>query len=54
MIISENECKKIKAGSITGTLISAVTKVVSSIFDIGRALGSSIRRLTSKSSCSLK
>ena len=54
MILSENECRKVKAGSITGTLLSAVTKVVSSIFDIGRALGSSIRRISSKSSCALK
>ncbi len=54
MILTESECKNVKAGSITGTLISAVTKVLNSILDIGRACGSAIRRLTSKNSCILR
>jgi len=54
MILSKEELKSVKAGSISGTLLSAVTKVINSILDIGRALGSSLRRLTSGQSCSLK
>ncbi len=51
MVLSEIECKKVKAGSISGNLLSAVTKAINSILDIGRACGSALRRFTSKSSC---
>ena len=54
MILEERECKKIKAGSISGNLISALTKVLSSILDIGRACGSALRRIASKNSCALR
>ena len=54
MILSEKDCKSIKAGSISGNLISAVTKVLNSILEVGRACGSAIRRLTSKNSCALR
>ena len=54
MILNELECKKVKAGSISGTLLSAITKVINSILDIGRACGSAIRRLSSNKSCVLR
>ena len=54
MILTEAEQKKVKAGSITGTLISAFNKTLNAILDIGRALGSALRRLTSNKSCELK
>ena len=54
MKLNENECKSIKAGSISGNLISAVTKVINSILEIGRACGSALRRFTSNKSCVLK
>lgn len=53
MILSEEECKEIVAGSITGTLINAVTSLVKTIVDIGRSLGSAIRRIASKKSCAI-
>lgn len=54
MNLTNQECKKLKAGSISGNLISAVTKVLNSILDIGRACGSALRRLTSNKSCTLR
>ena len=54
MILNEKECKNVKAGSISGTLLSAVTKVINSIVDVGRAFGSALRRLTSNKSCILR
>ena len=54
MILNELECKKVKAGSISGNLLSAVTKVLNSIFEIGRACGSALRRISSNKSCVLR
>ncbi len=54
MILSNEECKKVVAGSISGTLMSAITRVINSILDIGRACGSAIRRLTSNKSCIIR
>lgn len=53
MRLTENECKKVKAGGITGNLVSALTKLFTTIKDVGRSLGSSIRRLVSKNACPL-
>ena len=54
MRLNETECKNIKAGALSGNLISAVTKVLNSILDIGRACGSALRRLTSNKSCAIR
>ena len=53
MIMSIEETKRVIAGGISGTLISAITKVFSTVFEFGRALGSAIRRIGAKKSCSL-
>ncbi len=53
MIMNTEETKKVIAGGLSGTLISAITKVFSTIFEFGRALGSSLRRIRDKKSCSL-
>ncbi len=48
MIIDNSELTTITGGSLlNGTFINAVTKMVSTVLDIGRAVGSAIRRLTS-------
>ena len=54
MRLNEKECKNVKAGSISGNLISALTKVMDSILDVGRACGSALRGLTSNKSCVLR
>lgn len=51
--LSTNETKKIIAGGLSGTLISAITKVYNAILDLGRAFGSTIRRISEGKSCSL-
>ena len=38
---------------ITGSLISALTSGVKALFDVGRSLGSSVRRLSSDEICPL-
>lgn len=52
--LTKLEAKKIKAGGLTGNLISALNKTFEIILDIGRAFGSAIRRLTANKSCALK
>ena len=36
---------------ISGTLINALTKAVTTILDVGRSLGSSIRRIVKRKIC---
>ena len=52
--INNNDLYKIiGGGAITGTLLTAITKGVTTIYNIGRALGSSLRRAISGKYCSL-
>lgn len=43
MRITNNELHEITGGSISGTLINSIVKVVSLIVDLGRAVGNAIR-----------
>lgn len=40
-------------GGIAATTINYISKLITTIFDIGRALGSSIRRIESDTICPL-
>lgn len=40
-------------GWLTGTVLSALIKGVGTIFDLGKSLGSAIRRISAKSVCSI-
>ena len=52
MKLKNNELKMIKAGAgITAALVNAIMSGINSFLDIGRYLGSSIRRITSKNNC---
>ena len=39
--------------NVTGSLIGSLTKAINSILDVGRGLGSAIRRISSGKLCSL-
>ncbi len=54
--VKEEELKNISGGGITfnATYLNAIYKISSLLFDIGRELGSSIRRISSNQVCSLK
>ena len=47
------ELKNIYGGTITGTFINSITKGVNTFLALGRAVGSSIRRLSNGSMCPL-
>ncbi len=51
------DLKKIYAGSsssISGTVISAFTKIIGMMYDAGKGFGSSIRRLGENNLCPLE
>lgn len=53
-MLKDNELKLIEGGiNITASLISSVIKGVSSILDLGRSLGSTIRRALLGKVCKL-
>lgn len=53
MIIEYQELSKIRGGtSITATFLSSFARMISSIYDVGNNLGSSIRRIVEKRMCS--
>ncbi len=52
--IESNELSTITGGeTVTGTLVSALTTGIKALFDIGKSLGSSIRRLSTDNICPL-
>ena len=54
MKLSNLEAKSIVAGtSITGTLVNSLIKGIDTFMDVGRYLGSSIRRLFGGKVCKL-
>ena len=51
-VLEDKELANIRGG-IAGTTISYISKLITTIFDIGRALGTSIRRIESDTICPL-
>ncbi len=52
MILKENELKEIKAG-MTSALMNAVVKGLSLLIDLGKSLGSAIRRVATGKMCKI-
>ena len=52
-IVSVDEMKKIFGGSITASFLAAFVRGVNSFLDVGRSIGSSVRRLYEGKFCSL-
>ena len=51
--LNENELYEVNGGSISGTLINAITSAGKLIYNLGQSLGSSIRRIVGDSYCSI-
>lgn len=49
--LDNEQLANINGGAISGTILQYVSKITTTIFEIGRALGSSIRRVESDSIC---
>lgn len=50
-MLNNKELKNIEGGGITASWISAIAKSINSILDLGRSLGSAIRRIQTGRLC---
>lgn len=51
--LNDNELMNVSGGAISGTLISSLTRGINTLLDMGRSLGSAIRRIGSNNVCPL-
>ena len=51
MELSKKELNEINGGGMSGAIISSVIKCISLIYEIGRSIGSSIRRMSTRRYC---
>ena len=51
MKLNKKEMQNITGGAISYSLINAITKAITAIFDLGKSTGSAIRRIVKKSYC---
>ncbi len=51
IILQKCELLNINGGGISGTMISAFTRCINSILDLGRSLGTAIRRISTGNLC---
>lgn len=51
MYLNNQELAQIVGGGLTATLLNAVSRLVKTIYDIGYAIGSTIRRTSKKKYC---
>ena len=49
--LKTQELQKITGGNLSGTIISAFTRAVNTIMDLGRSLGDAIRRIQNGNIC---
>ncbi len=49
--LNKQELLKISGGAISGSLINAFIRGISTILDLGRSLGTAIRRIQTKQFC---
>lgn len=51
MKLSENELINIQGGGTTASFLNAAARAVNTVLDLGRTVGSAIRRIYSKNFC---
>lgn len=49
--LKKTELLNIYGGSISGTMINAFSRAINSLLDLGRSLGTAIRRISSGNLC---
>lgn len=50
-MLTEEQLKTIQGGAITASFLSAISRGINSILELGRSLGSSIRRIQNGRLC---
>lgn len=51
MKLNEVELYQVQGGAITSTFLNSVARLITTVLDLGRTVGSSIRRIYSKNYC---
>lgn len=51
MELKETELTKIQGGGITSAWLNAISKAVNTLYDLGKATGSALRRVISGAYC---
>ena len=51
--LKEKELKQINGGGMTASFLTAIVRAATGLLDLGRSLGSAIRRIQSGTVCSL-
>jgi hypothetical protein len=51
VILNSKDLYELKGGALTITALNAVARMINTVLDLGRAVGSSIRRLFSRNYC---
>lgn len=51
MKLNKEQMIQIDGGAITSAMINAISKAVNTLYELGRATGSAVRRLIKKSFC---
>lgn len=49
--LKKEELLNINGGNLSGTMINAFSRAINSLLDLGRSLGTAIRRITSGNLC---
>lgn len=51
MQLDDNKMKQIAGGAITSAMINAISKAINTLYELGKATGSAIRRIVKNSYC---
>jgi hypothetical protein len=51
MNLNQEQMKKVEGGAITSAMMNAISKAVNTIYELGRATGSAVRRIIKKAYC---
>jgi len=51
MQLTKEELFEVQGGSITASFLNALSRAASTILDIGRSIGSSLRRMVTRNYC---
>ncbi len=51
MKLGEKDLVKITGGAITSTLLNSMARLITTVLELGRTVGTSIRRLYTKNYC---
>ena len=54
MVLHKEEMEVIVGGGITSSMINAISKAITVIYELGKSTGSAIRRIVTKSYCPVK